>query len=561
VAARQGGALAPRGPRKIPCAVDRIQGRGREGALSAGRTTLLTAQRVHSFAPGQAADAVLIDHGVVTAVGSADALRRGYRVDRTLDLGNAVLTPGLTDAHIHLLEWALTRQAADLSRTSSPHEAVSLLRAARPAWPLAGWLRGRGWNPHGWHGVRPHHRLLDEWLPGQGPIVLQSHDMHALWVNAEALSAAGVDASTPDPHGGRIERDEAGQPTGVLYDNACLSVIRALPMPAAENALAAVEDAQRTLHAAGITGVHALPGILIPEPEPLAVLESLRAAGRLRLRVLQHLRIEQLEHARALGLRSGFGGDWIRIGGVKLFLDGALGSRTAWMRAPYEGSADCGIRVLEPAAFLAAVRLAAAAGFAATVHAIGDAAVALALDVLRRPELRVATLPHRIEHVQCAPADRFDEFAGVVCSVQPAHLITDWRAVDAHWGGERARATYAFASLQRAGAVLAFGSDAPVEPIDPQRTLHAAVTRTDIEARPAGGWQPAERLDRCDAWRALTTGPARAAAWEDRLGAIEPGRYADFAAWDRDPLTCPDNELLELRCVATFCAGELVHST
>jgi predicted amidohydrolase YtcJ len=276
--------------------------------------------------------------------------------------------------------------------------------------------------------------------------------------------------------------------------------------------------------------------------------------------VLQHIRAEHVDHAATIGLRSGFGGEWIRIGAAKFFLDGALGSRTAWMRSPYERSEDCGIRVMEPHAFRAAVRDAAGHGFAAAVHAIGDAAVALAIDVLTDPELQVAGLPHRIEHVQCVPPERIAELRGVVCSVQPSHLVTDWRAVDEHWGEARAAATYAFASLLRSGAILAFGSDAPVEPVDPRRALHAAVLRMDCGYEPAGGWQAQERVSRVAAVNGFVHGPAAAAAWADQLGAIAPGRAADITAWDRDPLDCPDDALLKLTCVATFSAGELVHS-
>jgi predicted amidohydrolase YtcJ len=526
--------------------------------VSPGRTELFTARRVHTFAsedPG-AADGVLVTDGIITAVGRAADLRGAAR--RVVDLGDAVLTPGLTDVHIHLIEWAFARRAVDLSRTTSPEAAADAVAASQDGG--IAWLRGRGWNQHRWGERRPHRRLLDRLLPPDRPAVLMSQDMHALWVNSAALAAAGITAATPDPPGGRIERDAEGEPTGILYEYASPLVISRLPAPDADLVLDAVAEAQRALHHAGITAVHSFPGIHIPQPVPLAVCERLRSEDRLRLRVLQHLPIEDIEAAAAVGLRSGFGGDWIRVGAAKLFLDGALGSRTAWMRLPYEGSADHGIRILEPASFRSAVARAAAAGFACTVHAIGDAAVALALDVLTEPELQVAALPHRIEHVQCMPLERAADFKGVVCSVQPAHLLTDWPAVDRHWGEQRACGTYAFATLLASGAILAFGSDAPVEPIDPRRGLHAALLRTGLDREPAGGWQAQERISRREAWLGFTTGPARAARWDDRLGCLAPGRFADFAAWDRDPLSCHDDELLDMRCVATIVGGEQVHS-
>ncbi|MGH7504952.1 MAG: amidohydrolase family protein, partial [Longimicrobiales bacterium] len=223
--------------------------------------------------------------------------------------------------------------------------------------------------------------------------------------------------------------------------------------------------------------------------------------------------------------------------------------------------AQCGIRTFEPGEFLDTVTRAAAAGIASTVHAIGDAAVALALDVLGRPALRVPALPHRIEHVQCCPPDlleRIDE-TDVTCSVQPAHLITDWRAADRHWGG-RARWTYAFRSLLDHGARLAFGSDAPVEPVDPRRAFLAALARTDLDGAPIGGWHDEERLGPTDVLRAFTTGPASAAGATGFLGVLAPGAAGDLIAWDRDPLDVDGPASLELTCRATIVDGEVVHS-
>jgi hypothetical protein len=525
-----------------------------------GRPLLILADRVHTCGPGGPArpDAVLVQGSRIVAVGSRAELGARAPRARVLDLAGAVLTPGLTDAHVHLTEWALARAQVALDGTDSP-EAAARLVASAPAEP-SGWVRGRGWNPHRWQGARPHRALLDAWAPDR-PVALQSHDMHALWVNGAALAAAGIGAGTPDPDGGRIERDETGAPTGLLLERAAELVVAALPVPSLAEVVQVVDEAQAELHALGITGVHSFPGIALPDPDPLPVLQELHARGRLRLRILQHIRLDRLDAAIALGLRSGFGGDALRIGGVKLFLDGALGSRTAWMRAPYRDATSRGVSVLPPDAFRAIVARAAAAGIAATVHAIGDAAVALALEVLADPALRVPALPHRIEHVQCCPPELFDAAgrAGIVCSVQPCHLITDWRVADRHWGPERARGTYAFAALAAGGAVLAFGSDAPVEPIDPRRSWYAAVTRQDLAGEPGGGWYPEHSLDAAAALRAFTVGPALAAGLSAEQGALVPGAPADLAAWDRDPLTCDPRELLHMQCVATFAGGEQVH--
>jgi predicted amidohydrolase YtcJ len=522
---------------------------------------LFVADRVRSFHPGaatQGANAVLVVERRIAAVGDYRDLRP--RAVDVVEFEGTTITPGLTDAHIHVTEWALARREVDLTAASSAAEAARTVRE-RGRKDAGGWIRGRGWDAHRWN-AGPHRALLDEVLPDV-PVALQSHDMHSLWANSAALARAAVSASTADPPGGRIERDDAGEPTGVMRENATQLIIGCLPVPDFDPVCDAVLEAQDELHSMGITGVHSLPGLYVPEPDPLSVLESLRARDRLRLRVLQHLPVQFLDEAIRLGLRSGFGGDWIRIGGVKMFLDGALGSRTAWMRRPYETAQDCGMRVLPAEDFRAAVARAAAHGLATTVHAIGDAAVELAMQVLADPAVRVHALPHRIEHVQCLPAG--EELHALVarlvaqsvtCSMQPAHLISDWRAADRHWGSDRSRWTYAIGYLSSLGAVLAFGSDAPVEPADPRLGLFAATRRTDLHDEPAGAWQPAERIRMEEALRGYTFGPALAAGRHADEGAIVPGAFADLVAWHTDPLTVDDPRTLE--CAATIVGGELV---
>lgn len=503
---------------------------------------------------------IVIANGRIEAIGPAAEVRPGAGV-RILDLAGTTLTPGLVDAHIHLTEWALARREVDLTAATSPEDAASHVAAS--AHTEGGrWIRGRGWNPHLWNGREPHRSLLDAAAAEGEAVVLQSHDMHALWVNGEALNRAGISAGTTDPEGGRIIRDSSGNPTGLLLENAAELVTRVLPAPDPAETVGAILDAQAVLHAHGITGVHAFPSIHIPEPEPLASIEAIRASGRLRLRVLQHLPARMLDDAIRIGLQSGFGGEWIRTGGIKMFLDGALGSRTAWMRAPYEGDAQrFGVQTMEKGEFSWYVQKAAAAGLATTVHAIGDAAVSLALDILHDDAVAVQAMPHRIEHVQCCPPERAHEpgEARITCSMQPAHLITDWAIADRHWGAARAGATYAFRPLLDGGAVLAFGSDAPVEPADPRLGLYAAITRTTPEGSPENGWFAEHRLTAEEALRGYTRGPAHAAG-RPRQGRLAAGMQADLVAWDRDPTRCAPRDLLRMRAVATVVGGEVVHS-
>lgn len=528
---------------------------------------LVLADRVHTFAgDGGAADALLLRRGRVIAVGRGEALRADAPGAAVLDLRGTTLTPGLTDSHIHLLEWALSRREVDLSEATSPEEAARRLNGGADEGESAGppiahsaarWLRGRGWNAHRWGGAYPHRRVLDAVIADR-PVALQSHDMHALWVNTRALREAGIDRDTPDPEGGRILRDEHGEPTGVLLETAAQLLVRRIPPPSDADVAAAVLDGQGALHRLGITGIHSFPAIHLTAPDTFSLLERLRAEDRLRLRVLQHIPLERLDDALRLGLRSGFGGEWIRLGAVKMFLDGALGSRTALLREPYEDAGDDrGVEVLAPADFRAAVTRAAAGGLATAVHAIGDAAVSLALDVLADPGLRAGTLPHRIEHAQLCPPERFADaaHAGIVCSMQPAHLITDWRPAERHWG-RRSRGAYAFRSLLP--AVLAFGSDAPVEPVDPRLAFWAATRRQDLDAEPAAGWYPEERLGMADVIQAYTAGAALAAGEPARRGHLGVGADADFVAWSADPLAAEGAALLELRCLAAVVGGEVV---
>ena len=516
---------------------------------------LVTARRIHTLVgPPIENGALLLRRGRIIDAGDADTLRARAPGAALLDLGSATITPGLTDAHAHLLEWALSMHAADLSEARSPEAAADQLAAG--SYAEGEWVRGGRWNPHLWDRA-PHRSILDAVLPAN-PVALTSHDMHSLWCNTAALEAAGIGAGTADPEGGRIERDDDGVATGLLLENATRLVLDRLPAPTDAQMRTAVLEAQRALHRLGVTGVHSME--MGPGFHSLRVFEALNSAGELKLRILQHLPHAVFEAALTLGLRSGFGGGLLRVGALKLFLDGALGSRTAWLRAPYEGTADRGMQVLDRAEFARLVKRAADAGIATSVHAIGDAAVDLAIDVLSDASLPRTALPNRIEHVQlCAPERMADiARAGIICSMQPAHLITDWEPALRHWGADRSCGAYAFRSLLDLGAILAFGSDVPVEPVDPRLGFLAATARTGPDAQPAGGWFPHERLTMDQTLRAYTQGPALAAGIGGRVGDLRVGAEADLAAWDTDPLEAAGNELLELNCVATLVGGDVV---
>jgi predicted amidohydrolase YtcJ len=388
------------------------------------------------------------------------------------------------------------------------------------------WIIGQGWDANGWRDP-PERRALD--AVQSGPVFLESHDLHSAWLNTAALALAGIDRNTPDPFGGRIVRDAAGEPTGVLQERAVELARPALPPPGRELLRDALLEGQAEAHRLGLTGIHNVEG-----EDVLHAFEDLDAAGYLRLRVLFHPPAASLPRLVAEGFRSGGGSRWLAHGGIKLFLDGSLGTQTAWMLEPYEGSRDCGLATSTLDAARDAVTRAAEGGISAVVHAIGDAAVRRALDLLA-PLPRVA-LPHRIEHLQCVhPLDvGRAAAAGIVASMQPAHLLTDIPLVERHWGARGAGA-YAFATLQALGTTLAFGSDAPVAPLDPREGILAAMAREPTDRSTPAGWHPNERLGFASVIAGYTLGNARAAGVSHRRGVLAPGFDADLVAWEVDP--------------------------
>jgi predicted amidohydrolase YtcJ len=419
--------------------------------------------------------------------------------------------------------WAMGRARVHLA--GAPTRAEALYRIERGV-AERGWVRGHGWDANRWE-APPDRWTLDQVVAG--PAYFESVDVHAGWVNSAALAAAGIDRETPDPPGGRIVRDPAGEPTGLLLENAQELIRRILPAPNPDRMLAGIREAQEEAHRLGITGIHDVEG-----PDVLRAFRTLEGEDQLRLRVLFHPPIAQLPTLLRHGVQSGMGTPWLSLGGIKVFLDGSLGSRTAWMLEPYEGGRDVGMPLAGEAEARRALGVAAQAGLAVTVHAIGDAAVRRALDLLE--PLPVLPVPHRIEHFQCVhPAD-LDRAAaaGIVVSMQPSHLPGDVALAEERWGA-RARGAYAARSLLQRGTVLAFGSDVPVTSIDPRPGVVAAMSRLPTDGGFAGGWYPEERLSFVETVRAYTLGNAIAAGVAGRRGRLAPGYDADLVAWDTDP--------------------------
>jgi predicted amidohydrolase YtcJ len=441
-----------------------------------------------------------------------------------LELSDLLITPGLVDAHTHFGMWALGTRRVQLAGLDRLHA----LAAIATAEVEDGWIQGQGWDANDWD-ASPERLMLDALHPTT-PVWLDSLDVHAVWLNSLALERCGITRDTADPPGGRIVRDATGMPTGVLLEFAVEMAAAALPVPDPHRLRMALEAAQRRANALGLTGIHD-----VGDRHSRAILEAMNSDGALTIRVLAHPPVAMLPELIASGFRSGAGVGLLRHGGVKLFLDGSLGSRTAWMLEPYAGSRDRGMPLASAEETAAVMRRAVDAGIALTVHAIGDAAVRRAFDLME-PLPRLA-IPHRIEHLQCVHPDDLDRAgrSGIVASMQPAHLLVDIPLAERHWGARSAGA-YAFRSLRARGAVVAFGSDVPVAAADPRDGMFAAMARTGLDGRPAGGWYGGEALTFDEALSAYTIAPAIAEGTAAHRGRLAPGFDADFVAWEIDPL-------------------------
>ena len=516
--------------------------------------------RFHTMDPSlPEATALSIQRGRIVAAGGDDAVRALGDYARAVDLGGRCAIPGMVDAHLHFESYSLGLTRID-AETDTVGELQDRVAARAAELPPGAWILGHGWNHNRWGGEFPTRQLLDVAAPDH-PVYLTAKSGHAAWVNGGALKLAGITAATEDPAGGALVRDGAGEPAGVLLEEAAALVSGLLPEPGLGDSVAAMRRGTAEAHRRGLTGVHDLDGA-----RALRAWQVLREGGELGLRVVKSIPGSLADRARELGLRTGLGDDWLRLGGVKLFADGALGPRTAWMEAPYEGDPDnCGMPLADPRELEEAVMGAARAGLACYVHAIGDRANREVLGMLaaaRQVETGSRPLRHRVEHVQVLrPEDlpRLSEL-GVIASMQPIHATSDMEMADRHWGG-RVRGAYAFRSLLGHGTALAFGSDAPVEPIDPLAGVHAAVTRRRGDGTPGEeGWQPQERLSVVEAVRAYTAGAAFAAGAEGRVGTLSPGKLADITVLDRDIFSVPPMEIINTRAVAAIVGGRCLYA-
>ena len=465
-----------------------------------------------------------------------------------VDLAGRCVLPGFTDSHVHFPTWALAQRQVRLEGCSSLDDAVARVREAVAAIGAEHWLIGYGWRSGDWSPeIEPTRHDLDP-VTGDIPVALWAKDDHSLWLNSAALARANGDLAVP---GGVVELDEESVPTGLLREQAAWRFRERHITVSEGEYVDAVREGIGIANARGVTAVHDKDGWL----GAVTIWQRLHERGGLTLRVWQSVPHEQIAELERLGFRSGIGDDYLRIGYVKAFMDGSLGSGTAWMR---DGSGVCITSGKELAEI---IRRAAAAGWPVAVHAIGDRANREALDAFEatRKEWLALPCPPRIEHAQCVEPAELGRFAsvGVACSVQFSHAPSDRDLAERLWGPERVDGAYAFRSLWDAGALVANGSDAPIEDLDPLLGLRAGVLRT-LDERPA--WRPEQALTVDQALLASTVNPARLCGDDRRRGKLLPGYLADLVVLDRDPVVRPPEELLDLRVVATMVGGRWVHS-
>ena len=549
----------------------RLYGRG--GCFSSCRgynrsmaDLLLTNGKIYTMDPARPnANAIAFANGRVAAFDD-DALAMRTTRTEIIDLNGRAVIPGLVDHHIHFTGYALGLARVQLEGARTLDEVVARVAMRAQTAKPGEWILGMGWNHMDWvQPIFPTKEPLDRVAPNN-PIALDRKDGHSLWVNSAALRIANISRETPDPAGGVIERDAAGEPTGLLREKAAwlLDTIVGSANDVTETELL---EAIHNAHELGLTGIHNVEGA-----NALRALANLRAKDQLTLRVIEMIPADNLEHAIAVGLQTGLGDDFLRIGGVKIFADGSLGSQTAHMLEPFESQPEnCGVAVTPPERIEQLARAAAKAGIMVLTHAIGDRAIRDVLDVyekLRRDGFDTALRIEHVQHLHSADIPRFREL-NVIASMQPIHATSDYKTAD-QLIGARGRYTYAFKSLLNMGVTLIFGSDCPVETLDPLAGIHAAVTRERKNGEPHGGWYPEEKLTVEEAVRAYTTSPPTP---QPPLPSPEPelrfrrgerglGEWgeADCVILSQDLFTIPPKEILNTRVDYTIVDGKVVYA-
>lgn len=501
------------------------------------------------------ADAIAINGDTIVAVGTSAEVRK-MGAARVIDARGGMVTPGFIDAHVHFITGGFRLSSVQLRDARTPDEFVRRIREFAATVPAGTWITGGDWDHERWGGALPSRQWIDSVTPDH-PVWVNRLDGHMALANGAALRAAGVTAATRDVTGGAIVRDAGGEPTGILKDNAQSLVDRVVPEPPPVLQDRALDTAMTHVASHGVTSVHNMGSW-----SDLAIFERARAAGRLKTRIYAAVPLSSWERLRDTVAARGTGDAWLRIGALKGFVDGSLGSHTAAFLEPFtDAPADRGLFVNTPEDLYQWTSGADKAGLHVMIHAIGDRAIRTQLDTYERVtrENGPRDRRFRIEHAQhLAPADipRFGAL-GIIASMQPYHAIDDGRWADRVIGPERAKGTYAFRSLLDAGATLAFGSDWFVAPPTPIEGIYAAVTRRTLDDRNPGGWIPEQRITVEEALRSYTTGSAFASFEEARKGMLKRGMLADLVLIDKDLTTIAPETIRDARVMLTVAGGRV----
>jgi predicted amidohydrolase YtcJ len=508
------------------------------------------------------AEAFAVRDGRVVFVGSrqeADALKGS--ATRVLDAAGRTVIPGMVDAHGHFGGLAQKLRAVDLVGTRSYDEVIARVVERAKTTPKGTWIQGRGWDQNAWGDTRfPTHEKLSAALPDH-PVVLERVDGHATLVNAAGMKLADLTAATKDPTGGKVLRDAQGAPTGVLIDNATNIVERKVPAPTAAETRAAIKDAISLMHSVGLVGVHDAGA----SRASIDLYEQMAQAKELNLRLYVMIGDDSsaLAHYLQVGPRSALydGQVWVRS--IKLYADGAMGSRGAALLEPYSDDPNnTGLLLSAPAHIRDVADRALKAGFQVNTHAIGDRGNRVVLDAYEGALKANPTADHRfrVEHAQIINYDDIPRFAtlGVIPSMQASHQTSDMYWIGKRLGPTRVLGAYAWRSLINSGVIIPNGSDFPVEDVNPLISFHAAIARQDARDWPAGGWFPEQRMTREEALRSMTLWPAYAAFQEKDMGTLTPGKYADFVVLDQDIMRVPAELVLKTKVIATYVGGKSV---
>jgi predicted amidohydrolase YtcJ len=521
--------------------------------------------------PGQPdVEAIAIDGNRIVAVGtSAEVMKLSGASTRVIDLHGRRVVPGFNDAHVHFVPGGETLASVQLRDANSEQEFRGRIAEFARTLPKGAWLLHGAWDHERWTPARlPTHELIDDVTP-QNPVWLMRLDGHMGLANAAAMKLAGVDHNTPEIPGGVIVRDSAGNPTGIFKDAAMHLIDRVIPPPSAEDRKRAVLAAERYAAEHGVTSVQDLPGATTDTSAAAnrEVYQALHREGRLTVRISSSNRLRDWKLLADAGLRSGFGDAALRVGGLKSFADGSLGSSTAWFFQPYsDAPGTSGIasdELVDADEMYAQMKAGDAAGLQLITHAIGDRANAEILGMYARLERENGARDRRlrIEHAQHLRPDDIPRFAQLhaIASMQPYHCIDDGRWAEKRLGPARIQTTYAFRSLLDSGAVLAFGSDWPVAPMEPLLGIYAAVTRRTLDGKNPSGWVPSQKISVAEAVHAYTVGSAYAEGQEAVKGSLEPGKLADLAVLSQDIFHIDPVEIQNTRVDLTLFDGTIVY--